>query len=202
MAGPSGSNATLVITLGLFLKLLGLFVVLFSYAELEPVKTRKVESSLQDRFGINLTTPMDRGGKVTQAPLIVQQLGNSYDSIEKELMTQMDFLSTEDIALSDRLVLSFPPNIALTLDNVPAKSPDFAASLTDILQSQKPQGFVYLVTITGQNGQAPVMMRALGDFVQKMVAAGYPANIMSIGYKTTDNDADQKLLIEIQAVRA
>jgi hypothetical protein len=198
MAGSSSS--TMAITLGLFLKLLGLFVVLVSYAEMEPDKTRKVEYSLQDRFGINLTTPRDKNGLSKQAPMIVQQLGNSYDSIEKELTTQMDFLSTEDIALSDRLVLSFPATIALTMNGVPAKSPDFAASLTRILQAQKPANYHYTVTFTGENGDAQVVMRGLGDFVQKMVAAGYPAADMSIGYRETDRPSQQNLMIEIQAV--
>jgi hypothetical protein len=200
MTGSSGSNSALVITLGLFLKLLGLFVVLVSYADFEPLKTRKVEYSLQDRFGINLTSLKERHGTSVQAPMIVQQLGSSYDAIEKELTSQMDFLSTEDIALSDRLMLSFPARIALSIDNVPAKSPDFASSQTKILQTQKPANYHYIVTITGQNGNPQAMMRALGDFVQKMIAAGYAANDMSIGYAQTSNAVQENVVIEIQAV--
>ena len=199
MAGPAGSNSTLVLTLGIFLKLLGFFVVLVSYSTLEPLKSRQAQYSLQDRFGINLGLPLERGGLSKQSPMVVQQQGRSYDILRKELMTQMDFLSTENVATSDRLSLSLPMDIVLGLNGAPAKSPELADRLSAILKTQKPDHMQYQVTIIGQNGDPVAVLHALGEFVQKMVATDYPSKFLTIGYTTVRGKTPQ-VLIEVRAV--
>lgn len=199
MAGPSGTNSTMVITLGIFLKLLGFFAVLVSYSDLEPIKSRQAEYSLQNRFGINMSLTRERDGLGPQSAIVVQQLGRSYDTISQNLMTQVDFLSSENVSVSDRLRISLPADVVLSLDDAPAKSADFATSFSNVLKTQKPPNYIYQVNIMGQNGIPPSMMRALGEFVQKMIAAGYPAKYLTISYEQTPDDKPA-VLMEIQAV--
>lgn len=200
MPALSASNSYLILTLGIFLKLLGFFVVMVSYADLEPIKMRQAEYSLQDRFGINLALPFERGGMGIQSPLITQQLGRSFDTIKQELSTQVDFLGTEDEAHSKKLVLNLNADTALPLNGAPAKSPNFAGQLVDVLKTQKPDHAMYQVRVTGINGQPQVMMRALGDFIQKMVAAGYPITYLTIGYQQDKKVSDSLVKVEITAV--
>lgn len=199
MSSPSGSNATQLITLGIFLKILGFFVVLFSYTELEPIKNRQVESSLQSRFGINLTLAKDKGGLLSRAPMIVQQQGRAYDRIRQELLTQIDFISTEDITTSDRMRLVLPADIGLSLKNNMAKSPQLPEQLVQILKTQKADKFHYqlLIKVIGRS-QDIDLMRALGEFAQKFVASGYSSDLITIGIMNKDQAPE--LLIEIRSV--
>jgi hypothetical protein len=203
MPSPSGSNSTQLITLGIFLKILGFFVVLVSYAELEPIKTRQVENSLRSQFGMNLLLPIEKGGVLAQAPMIVQQSGRSYDVIREKLMTQIDFLSAEDVVLNDRLTMTLPAAIVLALDSRMPKSPQFAQQLADVLTTQKPELYSYTITLTGTGGAEQEMMRGLGDFAQKLIATGYPAQKITISYDNSDHMMTSlpQVMFAIQAVK-
>jgi hypothetical protein len=133
--------------------------------------------------------------------MIVQQQGRAYDAIKQELMTQVDFLSTENSATSDILSLTVPAPLVLSLGNAMAKSPSFATQLVQVLQTQRPSSSKYYVTLRGMNGVPEEMMRSLGQFVQKMIASGYNSRLLAIAYDTTSTpDISPKLVIEIRVV--
>src|SRR5690554_916369 len=94
MAGTGNRGNSQMITLGIFLKLLGFFVVMFTYAEFEPIKVKQAEYSLQQRFNITLPIPDLKSGDDSLNLYPVQALGRSFHTLDTELKTELDFLSS------------------------------------------------------------------------------------------------------------
>ncbi len=94
----SGSQLTYTLMFSLFLKMLGFFVVLYSFTEFQPNKLKAAEQSLQQQFNISLPldTMLSKSGKNIVSPWALQSAGRSYDEIAEELKTQIDFLSVKN----------------------------------------------------------------------------------------------------------
>lgn len=173
-AATGSATATYNLMLGIFLKLLGIFVVLYSLAETDPLKARQAEQSLNQRFNIavSLTKPQDEAKT------------RSYKAIEDELETKVDFLSSHYEADSDTLVLRLPADIVLSLNGKAAQSPGFAKFLSETLRKKNAQKFKLEIIVSGAQGDP--LMRGVSLFVQKMIAQDYPENLLTIGYVQTD----------------
>lgn len=191
-------QTTYLVMFSLFLKLLGFFVVLFSYAQYDPMRTQAVEQSLHEQFNININLPMMHAtsGKDQMSPMAVQNAGRSYDQLTKELKTQIDFLSTETDARRGVLTLSVPANLVLQMDGQPAKSPGFATSLVDTLKKNQPEGAVYRLQIIAKGSQHDAMMRSVGDFVQSLVAYNYAPRYLTIGFEDAQ-DATVDFVVQL-----
>ncbi len=194
-------NTTYLIMFSLFLKLLGFFVVLYSYAEFEPSKIQAVEQSLQQRFNITLHLPdlAAKSGKSQTTPWAIQNAGRSYIEIEKELKTQMDFLSTEIDSRRGILTLSVPADIVLDMESHPAKSPGFAASLIETLKRNQPEKAVYRMQIVAKGSERDLMMRSLGNFVQSIIANDYSPRYLTIGYDDYSETPTVDFVIQLGA---
>jgi hypothetical protein len=189
-----------MITLGIFLKILGFFIVLYSFSEAVPNKVAKAEQSLQHRFNINIKLPTIKSGMQATTLSAVQNIGRSYDEIESDLKTQIDLFSTERAAHSNELILKVPADQVLTLNGQIPKSPEFDKVLVKTLNKNKPQGAEYHVAIVGTDGKSDAMMRGLGDFAQTMVADNYPEPLVTIGYDYKKQDTAM-VEFHIQAVQ-
>lgn len=179
----SGNSATLNLILGVFLKLLGFFVVLYGFTEVDPLKARQAEMSIQERFNINVSLIPSIGGKSPSNTAIVQTRGRSYEGLEKELKAQVDFLSSEYVAHNNTMILRVPANVVLPLDGNREKSPDFAAILSKTLDEQHGDGSHFTLQIVASGADEDALVRGVSVFVEKMVAERYPAKLLAIGYK-------------------
>jgi len=186
--GPAGNTATLNLILGVFLKLLGFFVLLYGYTEVDPVKAHKAELSIQQRFNISVNLMPEHLGvsKISTAP--VQTQGRSYEAISSEMKSQVDFLSSEYDANSDTLILRVPLNVVLPVDDKPAKSANFAEILTQTLDSQHAADSVFAIEIVTIGKDDTALVAAASLFVQKMLSESYPRDLLTIGYQAKDQD--------------
>lgn len=199
MAGSligGGRTATLNLMVGIFLKLLGFFVVLYSYAEINPVKVKQAEQSLAERFNISVALMDEKDVEQEKVTAPVQQSGRAYREITEKLQTQVDFLSTETQADSDTLVLRLPAATALSFEGREAQDPDFAAKLANVLTAQNASGFAYQLQVAAIGSNNIDLMRPLGGFAKQMVDAGYPAPLITIGYQFTVQDPVLELRIK------
>lgn len=196
MAGAqsSGRTLTLNIFLGLFLKLLGFFVVLYGFAEVDPVKARKAEISIHERFNINISLVPDIRGDSHENISIVQTKGRSYHAIEQEMKSQVDLLSTDYVVSSNTLILRLPAEVALPIDGGSAKSPDLPRILRDTLESQvgKDSHFALEVVTIGNDDAA--LIRGASIFAEKMLGAGFNRKWLTIGYQ----ESSSKPIIEFR----
>lgn len=199
MAGQSssiGNTATLNLILGIFLKLLGFFVVLYVYTDIDPGKAKMAEESLKDRFNISISlTPQETEGKRSSSdPSVTLGMGRAYQEIDTAMKSQIDFLSSEYLADSHVLVLRVPANIALDIGSDRARSFDFVKVFVDTLNTQKSPDAHYMVeaVVSGENKNE--LMRAVSLFVQKMLAYNYPVDDLMIGY----NDRVEKPVLELR----
>ena len=188
MSNVLGSSANRVITLGIFLKILGFFVVLYSFSEAVPNKVAKAEQSLQHRFSINIALPKTTSGQQATTMSAVQNIGRSYDDIAADLKTQIDLFSTERVTRNKELIMRIPADQVLTLNGNAPKSYDFDKTLVSILKKNKPQNAEYHLAIVGTDGKSDDMMRGLGDFAQQVVADNYPEPLVTIGYDNLKHD--------------
>lgn len=195
MTGTGGRASTLMVTLGIFLKLLGFFVVMFTYAEFEPIKVKQAEYSLQQRFNVTLPLPDLKSGEESLNLFPVQNLGRAFHVLEEELKTELDIFSTRVAARENELALVFSANQILDLNGKPARSPNFAPVLSRILRKNTPQNFVLQLDIVAQGSDTASLMRETGVFVQKMIVAGYPQKEMIIGYEHGTKKPTVKLII-------
>ncbi len=184
MAGTGNRATSQMITLGIFLKLLGFFVVMFTYAEFEPIKVKQAEYSLQQRFNIALPLPDLKSGDDALNLYPVQALGRSFHTLDTELQTELDFLSSKRNAETNELVLELRADQILDLGGKPAKSQNFAVVLTQALKANTPAGHVFHLDIVTKGGAPDDMMRGAGLFVQKMIVAGFPQKSLMIGHES------------------
>jgi hypothetical protein len=181
MIGSGSRAATLSITLGIFLKLLGFFVIMFCYADFEPNKVKQAEYSLQRRFNIALPFPTEKSGADSLSPHAVQEQGRSYHDLQEDLKAEFDFFSSQTRSNESELILE------LNADQIfgsNAKSPNFAAGLTKMLEANTTENYVFNVEIVAVGGEADEMMSNVGSFVQKMIVAGFPQKYLTIGYES------------------
>lgn len=203
MVGKSssvGNAATLNLILGVFLKLLGFFVVLYVYADIDPIKARQAEESLKERFNISVSlVPNTSGSDQEQGNAVMQMMGRSYQAIDTEMKTQIDFLSSEYQAHSHVLVLRVPAHIALDLDGMRAQSFEFADILIKTLQEQSGRNR-YAVEAVAIGSEHDALMRSVSLFVQKMVARQYPPELLAVGFK--EQNTKPMLELRITEVRS
>lgn len=181
----------------LFLKLLGFFVVLYSYADREPVKAEAVEQSLMQQFNVSISaefTPV-KSGRHVLTPTAVQNLGNAYQAISTELKTDVDFLSTEIRAKDNTMRMTLPADILLAFNGNSAKSPSFAHELVYALKKHRTGDFVYNVQMIVRGEQADELMRAGGEFIQYMVAQDYAPRYLEIGFKDDSDPPEVDIVI-------
>lgn len=192
MAGQASGqrDTTYLIMFSLFLKLLGFFVVMYSYAEFDPAKVQAAEQSLQQRFNISLHLPVDmiKNGAHLMSPLAIQNSGRSYVELSTELKTQIDFLSSEIDARRGVLILTVPARLLMAVDGQSAKSPNFASVFVETLKKNQPDNMIYKMQIIGKSRNQDVMMRSLGDFVQSIVSQDYPPRYLTIGFEDGQTD--------------
>lgn len=184
------NKATLNLILGVFLKLLGFFVVMYTYTDTNPTKARQAEESLRQQFNISVSLMRDesKGDSIQPAGQVMQKEGRSYIAIREELASQLDFLSASYRAETNQLILQVPAEYVLALDGQAAKSPRFASILTEILLKQRNDKTDYALEIIAQGNDTRQMTRALSVFVQKMVQVNYPSSLMTIGYESNDDE--------------
>ena len=197
---PGGNTATLNLILGVFLKLLGFFVVLYGFNEIDPVKAHQAEASIKDRFNISVSlTPIVSGlTKTADAP--VQTKGRAYSEIEEELKTQVDLLSSRYEADSDTLVLRLPASVVLSFEGKPATSPDFASTLAATLEIQRGKDSKFNLEIIADGNDDEALIASVSLFVQKMLGTGYPRDLLTIGYQ--DGQSDPMVEFRVKQVRA
>lgn len=200
MAGQATGQreTTYLIMFSLFLKLLGFFVVLYSYAEFDPNKVKAAEHSIQQRFNIALHLPLTevKGGQNLTSALAVQNAGRAYNELSTELKTQIDFLSTQIDARRGVLILSVPAHIALSFDGQTAKSPQFASVLVEALKKNQPKGMVYKMQIIAKGSPRDELMRTLGNFVQEIVSDDYAPRYLTIGFEDDANEPTLSFVVE------
>lgn len=180
----SGRTSSLLLTLGIFLKLLGFFIVLFSYAEFEPSKLQQAEFSLKQRF--NVTIPvLDRAvaGRDVISLAPVQNMGQIFDGIESDLRGTIDFMAVSRRVETGDLSLTVRADQIFDLNDTWAKSPGFAGLLNRSLQKNRAKNMFYTLEIVSAGGQDDILMRANGHFAQKMVVAGFNQRHLSIGHE-------------------
>lgn len=198
MAGVPGQSArtsTLNLMLGIFLKLLGFFVVLYTYTDINPTKVQKVEESLKERFNISVSlAPVLSGMDPSVRAPLVQTKGRAYSNIENDMKTQVDFLSSQYNIDSNTLVLRVPAEMAMTIDGQEPKSGNFAKILADTLENQSSEGNVFAIEMILSGPDATAKMRDISLFVQKMIGENYPQDLMTIGYA----ESSQKPTLEIR----
>lgn len=182
------NKATLNLILGVFLKLLGFFVVMYTYTDVNPVKARQAEESLRQQFNISVSLMREesKGNNPILSNQVLQKEGRSYIAIREELKTQLDFLSSRYLADSNQLVLSVPAEYAVALNDHPAKSPHFAAILSETLRRQAKDDIRYTTEIVVTGRDASELTRVVSVLVQQMIAADYPPELLSIGYAEND----------------
>lgn len=180
-----GNTTTLNLILGIFLKLLGFFVVLYVFTDVDPDKARLAEESLKERFNISVTLTNDIHGTSSEnSHSIAQGMGRAFQEIDTAMKTQVDFLSTEYQAQNHVLLLRVPAEIALDIGMDRARSFDFPKILVDTLLKQRPpQQAAYQVEAVVSGADRDALMRAVSLFIQKMIAFGYPVEQLVIGYE-------------------
>ena len=183
------NKATLNLILGVFLKLLGFFVVMYTYTDISPLKAKQAEESLHQRFNISVTFLSDMAkNTVAASPDPVQEEGRSFNRIKDALKTQVDFLSTQYEASSKTLILTLPAEIVLSLNGNSAKSPDFARTLVETLQHESNSKFRYKLEVVAKGNDHENLLRQISRFGQKILAAEYSEKDLTIGYNES-NDA-------------
>lgn len=183
-SGEVGGNAaTMNMILGVFLKLLAFFVILFSYTDLQPVKVQKAEDSLTRQFGINLHLVEMLQGPDAARTNPIPQKGQAYENMAQNLRSQFDFLGSENITSGEDMIIRVPADMVLTLDGQEPASPDFAMSLVAAMQEarKQPNGFDVFIKTSGPNDAE--LMRQTGNFVQEIVSFGYAQKLLTIGYE-------------------
>lgn len=204
MAGRSsaiGNTATLNLILGVFLKLLGFFVILYIYADVDPGKARLAEESLKERFNISVSLTDDiEGTRLNNAHSITQGMGRSYQEIETTMKTQIDFLSSEYHARNHVLVLRMPAEIALDIGTDRARSFEFPKILADTLLQQKSSTVHFHLEAVVSGANKDMLMRSISLFIQKMISYQYPVDYLSIGYE--ESDLKPALELRITEVRS
>lgn len=195
MAGSSsaiGNTATLNLILGIFLKLLGFFVVLYVYTDVDPDKARLAEESLRERFNVSvvLVPEKDRIGQSADPSRQIafhnrEQAGRAMARIEAAMKSQIGLLATSYDREDGALVLRVPADVALDLGGRLARSPDFADILVATLNTQKAPEMAFSVEaiIKGPADNSDEWMRAVSLFIQKLVARQYPAAWLMTGYQ-------------------
>lgn len=188
--GSSGfaTKATLNLILGVFLKLLGFFVVMYTYTDINPIKARQAEESLRQQFNVSVSLLREegKGDSPHIQPQALQKEGRSFKAIREQLKTQLDFLSSRYLADSDRLMLSVPAEYVVTLDDNPPKSPRFVPILVTTLGQQRGENSTYAVEIIIAGNDRAELTRQVSILVQKMIALDYPAELLTIGYRESD----------------
>jgi hypothetical protein len=188
-----GRTSSLLLMLGIFLKLLGFFIVLFSYAEFEPNKMRQAEFSLKQQFNVSIPlSDMVRSGRdiVNLAP--VQNLGHAYDNLEAELKTQMDLLAVERRMKSGDMTLTIRADQILDMNGQLAKGRSFPEALYKTMEKNRPHGVLFMLDIVARGPDKNILMRGIGDFAQNMIVAGHNQKFLSIGY---ENSRDEPVVV-------
>jgi hypothetical protein len=180
------NKATLNLILGVFLKLLGFFVVMYTYTDISPTKARQAEESLHQRFNISVSFLHEMAKNTADSSLSpVQDEGRSFNQIKDALKTQVDFLSTQYQASSKTLILTLPAEILFPLNGNAAKSPDFARTLANTLQQQGSATLRYKIEIIANGSDNETLIKEVSRFAQKLLAADYPEKDLTTGYKET-----------------
>jgi len=182
------NKATLNLILGVFLKLLGFFVVMYTYTDTNPMKARMAEESLRQQFNISVSLLRDeaKGDSPLNAHQAMQKEGRSYIAIREALKTQLDFLSSEYRADSNMLMLSIPAEYVVSIDGQSPKSPRFALTLVSTLLKQGNDKTDYAVEVVIKGSAESELTRAVSIFVQQMIAVDYPESLLAIGYEQSD----------------
>lgn len=183
------NKSTLNLILGVFLKLLGFFVVMYTYTDTNPLKARQAEESLRQQFNISVSLLRDesKGDNALIANQAMQKEGRSYIAIQEEMKTQLDFLSTNYLAESNVLVLSVPAEYVLSLNGIPAKSVNFIPILISTLQKQRNDQTDYALEIVANGNDQAQLTRAVSILVQKLIAVDYSPALLTIGYNESDD---------------
>lgn len=190
-----GNTATLNLILGIFLKLLGFFVILYVYTDVDPGKARLAEHSLKERFNISVSLTDDIAGERLNADhSVTQGMGLSYQEIDTEMKAQIDFLSSEYQAQNDVLILRVPAHIALDIGADRARSFEFPKILVNTLLTQKAANKHYQVEAVVAGNNKDELMRSVSLFVQKLIAYRYPVEQLMIGYR----DSNEKPVLELR----
>jgi uncharacterized protein YlxP (DUF503 family) len=193
------NKSTLNLVLGVFLKLLGFFVVLYTYTDINPIKAKQAEESIRERFNISISLLQENDTKNDiEASLLMQEAGRSFNEISEALKTEVDFLSSHYLAADNTLILKIPAEVAVKLPNKIQKSPKFANLLTDTLAVHKNKKFNYDVQIIINGAEEQILMQAVSLFVQKMASLNYPENLLTIGYEFSTDEPT--IEFRIQAV--
>lgn len=197
-----GNTATLNLILGIFLKLLGFFVVLYVFTDVDPDKARLAEESLKERFNISVTLTKEIQGTGNEnSHSITQGMGRAFQEIDTAMKTQVDFLSTEYQAQNHVLLLRVPAEIALDIGMDRARSFEFPKILVDSLLKQRVQNqSPYQVEAVVSGADRDALMRSVSLFIQKMIAFGYPVERLVIGYE--DSAIKPVLELRISEVRS
>jgi len=197
--GGGSRTATLNLMLGIFLKLLGFFVVLYTYAEANPVKTQQAEESLRQRFSISVSlADLANDQRNASSPLVPDQ-GRSYNDLANKLKAQIDFLSSQYIARNDVLILTLPARTAMAVGGNPAESPEFIKMLVRTIVHQRTENYKYAAELIVSGEDQKNLMGEVSLLAQRMIAYDYPARLVTIGYK---KDKGEPLLeIRLRQVR-
>lgn len=197
-----GNTATLNLVLGIFLKLLGFFVVLYSYTDIDPTKAKLAEDSLRERFSVSVSlTPDIKGSTFVDTPAVESQ-GRAMDHIATAMKTQISFLASEYDLQNNVLLLRVPAEVAMDIGDKLARSPDFADIFINTLQTQKSPNMTYRVDaiIKGEAAQNDMLMRSVSLFIQKLIARNYSPDNLMIGYQK--QTGKPVLELRIRQVRA
>jgi hypothetical protein len=197
MAGSHqvANKATLNLILGVFLKLLGFFVVMYTYTDTSAIKAHQAEESLHKRFDITVSflhNMAQNTAASSQAP--VQEDGRSFNQIRDALKSQIDFLSTQYQATSKTLILTLPASTVFPLNGQPAKSPDFAGILARTMKEQRTSAFRYKLEIVSEGPDNSLMIKDVSLFAEKILGENYPEKDLTIGY----SDATTEPTIELR----
>lgn len=187
------NKATLNLILGVFLKLLGFFVVLYTYTDINPIKAHQVEESLRERFNISVSLINDRGAADTSLETLNQ--GRSFTRIKDSLSTEVDFLSSKLLSTSNTMVLTVPAEFIVSINDALPKSPEFAKALSKTLLAERNNKSVYALELIINGSDQQLLSRQISLFVQKMIAVGYPSELLTIGYNETTDEPTVDLRI-------
>lgn len=189
---------TMNLMLGVFLKLLGFFVIMYSYAEINPIKAEKAEESLKQRFNVSVSlysaVKESIDGTLTEGANV--NGGGAYAHIQQQLMREFGLPPGKYIAQDDILVMRIPAGNVLSIDNITPENPGFANNFSRLLLEQNTDKFRYAVEIIvlGNNGNA--LMRSISEFANEMSVAGYPDRLLTIGLKAQENTPQLEIRIK------
>ena len=173
--------------LGVFLKLLAFFIILYIYADIDPVKLSKAETSVKEQFNVSVSLSLNTGGPTAQTERrVAETAGYSLQNIDTAMRAQFDMLSTRFDRANDTMILRIPARIALAYDNRLPNSPAFAEIFTHTLGTQRNERYSYQVELIAAGGESRSMMRAISVLARQMQCHDYPGDLLTIGYADED----------------